>query len=256
MTLPTPLSVEMFATSEFWGGLFAIVWINILLSGDNAVVIALAARSLPPQQKKWAVVWGSAAAIVMRVVLMVAAVELLKLPFLKIIGGLLLLWIAIQLLTPGAGNGSARIRDSGNLGTAIRTIVFADLVMSLDNVIGVVAAANGNLVLLVLGVAVGIPLIVFGSTLILKVMDRFPLIITLGAGLLGYIAGEMLITDPAVADRVENHAHWLRDIMPGPLELSMAGIVGAVMVVVGGKLLAARAGPEKIIDLAEQQGND
>jgi YjbE family integral membrane protein len=246
----------MFATSEFWGGLLAIVWINILLSGDNAVVIALAARSLPPQQKKQAVVWGSAAAIAMRVALMIAAVELLKLPFLKIIGGLLLLWIAIQLLTPGAGNGSAKIRSSGNLGAAIRTIMFADLVMSLDNVIGVVAAANGNQVLLVLGVVIGIPLIVFGSTLILKVMDRFPLIITLGAALLGYIAGAMLITDPVVADWVASHAPWLKDIMPGPLEFSMAGVIGAVMVVVVGKLLAARAGPEKISDLAEQQSND
>ncbi len=248
--------VEMFATSEFWGGLFAIVWVNILLSGDNAVVIALAARSLPPQQKKQAVIWGSAAAIALRVVLMIVAVELLKLPFLKIIGGLLLLWIAIQLLTPGTGKGSAKIKGSGNLGAAIRTIMFADLVMSLDNVIGVVAAANGNLVLLVLGVAVGIPLIVFGSTLILKVMDRFPLIITFGAALLGYIAGEMLITDPAVADWVASHAHWLMDIMPGPLELSMAGVIGAAMVVVIGKLLAARAAPQKTIDLVEQQGND
>ena len=246
----------MFATSEFWSGLFTIVWVNILLSGDNAVVIALAARSLPPQQKKQAVIWGSVAAIALRVVLMIVAVELLKLPFLKIIGGLLLLWIAIQLLMPGTGNGSAKIKDSGNLGAAIRTMIFADFVMSLDNVIGVVAAANGNLVLLVLGVAVGIPLIVFGSTLILKVMDRFPLIITFGAALLGYIAGEMLITDPAVADWVASHAHRLKDIMPGPLEFSMAGVISAIMVVVVGKLLAARAGPQKIIDLAEQQGND
>ncbi len=246
----------MFATSEFWGGLFAIVWVNILLSGDNAVVIALAARSLPPQQKKQAVIWGSVAAIALRVVLMIVAVELLKLPFLKIIGGLLLLWIAIQLLMPGTGIGSAKIKDSGNLGAAIRTIMFADFVMSLDNVIGVAAAANGNLVLLVLGVAVGIPLIVFGSTLILKVMDRFPLIITFGAALLGYIAGEMLITDPAVADWVASHAHWLKDIMPGPLEWSMAGVIGAAMVVVIGKFLAARAAPQKVIDLVEQQGND
>ncbi|HUO43911.1 MAG TPA: TerC family protein [Burkholderiales bacterium] len=248
--------MEMLATSEFWGGLFAIIWINLLLSGDNAVVIALAARSLPPKQKKQAVIWGSAAAIAMRVALMILAVELLKLPFLKIVGGLLLLWIAIQLLTPGAGNGSAGIKDSGNLGATIRTIMFADLVMSLDNVIGVVAAANGNLVLLVLGVAIGIPLIVFSSTLVLKVMDRFPLLITLGAGLLGYIAGEMLITDPAVAGWVEGNAHWLRDIMPGPLEFSAAGIAGAVAVVIAGKLLAARTETGKIVDLMERRGRD
>ena len=248
--------VETFATSEFWGGLFAIVWVNVLFSGDNAVVIALAARSLPPQQKKQAVLWGSAAAIVLRVVLMIIAVELLKLPFLKIISGLLLLWIAIQLLTLGAGGGSAKIKDSGNLGAAIRTIMFADLVMSLDNVVGVVAAANGNLVLLVLGVAIGIPLIVFGSTLILKVMDRFPLIITFGAALLGYIAGAMLITDPAIAEWVASHAHWLKDIMPRPLELSMAGVIGAALVVIAGKLLAAHTAPQKIIDLVEQQNND
>ena len=249
--------MEMFATTEFWGGLLAIVWVNILLSGDNAVVIALAARSLPPQQKRQAIAWGSAAAIAMRLLLTVVAVELLKLPFLKIVGGALLLWIAVQLLVPGAGgNGAGKIRPGGSLGAAVRTIMFADLVMSLDNVIGVVAAARDNLVLLVFGIAIGIPLIIFGSTLMLKVMDRYPLLVVFGAALLGYIAGEMLVGDPAVQDWVAGHAHWLQDAVPGPLDFSIAGLFGAVAVVVVGKLLAARAGPEKIVDLVEQQHSD
>ena len=248
--------MEMFTTPEFWGGLLAIVWVNILLSGDNAVVIALAARSLPPRQKQQAIVWGSAAAIVMRLLLTAVAVELLKLPFLKIVGGILLLLIAIQLLVPAAGSDSGKIKSGGSLGVAVRTIMFADLVMSLDNVIGVVAAAHDNLVLLVLGIVIGIPLIVFGSTLMLKVMDRFPLIVMCGAALLGYIAGEMLVVDPAIEGWVENNAHWLQDVIPGPPEFSIAGLFGAIIVVVTGKLIAARAAPEKMVDLAEQQYND
>jgi YjbE family integral membrane protein len=202
------------------------------------------------------VVWGSAAAIAMRIVLMIVAVKLLQLPFLKIIGGLLLLWIAVQLLVPGTGDGTARVRKSSNLGAAIRTIMFADLMMSLDNVIGVVAAAKGNLVLLVLGLTIGIPLLVSSSRLILKVMDCFPLIITLGAALLGYIAGDMLITDSVIERWIESNAHWLQDFMLGPLKVSMAGMVGAVAVMITGRLVAARVAPEAMIDLAERRHND
>jgi len=248
--------MEMFATSEFWGGLLAIVWINILLSGDNAVVIALAARSLPPHQKRRAIVWGSTAAIAMRLLLTAVAVELLRLPFLKIVGGALLLWIAIQLLVPSTGGSSDKVKAGGTLGAAIRTIMFADLVMSLDNVIGVVAAAHDNLVLLTLGIAIGIPLIVFGSTLMLKVMDRYPLIVTFGAALLGYIAGEMLVADPAIEGWVAANAHWLEDVIPGPLRFSIAGLFGAILVVGVGKLIAARILPEKVVDLVEQRRND
>lgn len=228
--------MEMLVSTEFWIGLLAIIWVNILLSGDNAVVIALAARSLPPKQQKQAIIWGSVAAIVMRVILTIVAVEMLKLPYLKIVGSLLLLWIAIQLLVPEDGGDGDGEKTYGSMFAAIRTIMIADLVMSLDNVIGVAAAAKGNTVLLVLGLAISIPLIVFGSTLILKVMDRFPIIITAGAALLGWIAGDMLVTDPAIADWVQASAIWLDS-------LHVAPIMGAAFVVVMGTWIARRKPP-------------
>jgi len=228
--------MEMLASHEFWIGLLAIIWINILLSGDNAVVIALAARSLPPKQQKQAIVWGSVAAIVMRVILTIVAVEMLKLPYLKIVGALLLLWIAVQLLVPEDDGGDGQAKAYGSMFAAIRTILIADLVMSLDNVIGVAAAAKGNIVLLVLGLAISIPLIVFGSTLILKVMDRFPIIITAGAALLGWIAGDMMPTDPAIADWVKANMDWLISLWGAP-------IIGAVLVVIVGTWLARRKPP-------------
>ena len=186
---------------EFWQALGAIIWVNLLLSGDNAVVIALAARSLPPQQQKVAVFWGSAAAIILRVILTVFAVALLQLPWLKLIGGLLLLWIGVKLMVPEEGGED--IKSSDNLFQAVKTILIADLVMSLDNVIAVAAAAEqgppeAKIALLVIGLALSIPIVIFGSTLMLKVMDRFPVIITLGAALLGYIAGDIMATDPAL----------------------------------------------------------
>lgn len=225
--------MEMLLSHEFWIGLLAIIWVNILLSGDNAVVIALAARALPPKQQKQAIVWGSVAAIIMRVILTIVAVEMLKLPYLKIVGALLLLWIAIQLLVPEDDGGEGQAKTYGSMFAAIRTIMIADLVMSLDNVIGVAAAAKGNVVLLVLGLAISIPLIVFGSTLILKVMDRFPIIITAGAALLGWIAGDMLPTDPAIAVWVKANLDWL-------ISLRGAPIIGAALVVFIGTWLARR----------------
>ena len=203
----------MLSSPEFWIGLLEIIGVNILLSGDNAVVIALAARSLHGKRQKQAIIWGSAAAVAMRVILTVFAVELLKLPSLKIIGSLLLFWIAVKLLLPGEGNGKG-IQGSEHLISAIKTIMIADLVMSLDNVIGVAAAAKGNVTLLILGLAISIPLIIFGSTFILKLMQRFPIIITLGAALLGYIAGEMLASDPLMSDWIEIHANILKLLAP------------------------------------------
>ncbi|MBK8322744.1 MAG: TerC family protein [Betaproteobacteria bacterium] len=232
-------------TPQFWAALMAIIGVNIVLSGDNAVVIALAARSLPPHQQKQAILWGSGAAIVMRIVLTIVAVELLRLPYLKIIGSILLLWIAVQLLLPEdeeGGDGPA----VGGLGAAIRTILIADLVMSLDNVIAVAAAAKGSMLLLVLGLAISIPLVIFGSTMLLKVMERFPVIITLGAALLGWVSGDMAVTDPAIKDWVDANAAWLHTAAPA------AGAAGVVAV---GKWLASRAesqhkeGPE--VDLAK-----
>ncbi|MBI2306494.1 MAG: YjbE family putative metal transport protein [Rhodocyclales bacterium] len=221
-----------FGTPAFWVALLQIIGADIVLSGDNAVVIALATRSLPPQQQRLAIFWGTFAAVAMRVTLTVVAVTLLKLPVLKLVGALLLLWIAVQLLLPeedGEGEGGSAI---GGLGAAIRTILMADLVMSVDNVIAIAAAAKGNFALLIIGLAVSIPLVIFTSTFLLKLMERYPVIITLGAALLGWVAGEMAITDPLVADWINANAHWLHTAAPG---------AGAVLVVAVGKFLASRA---------------
>ena len=186
-------------TSQFWLGLGAIIWVNIILSGDNAVVIALAARSLPSHQQTKAVIWGAGAAVVLRIVLTIVAVELLKLSYLKLLGGVLLLWIAVKLLVPEDDGGDG-IKSSSNLLAAIKTILIADLVMSLDNVIAVAAVAKGSIVLLVLGLLISIPLVVFGATMLMKLMETYPVIITVGAALIGYVSGEMLVTDPVVLE--------------------------------------------------------
>ncbi len=214
---------------QFWIPLLQIIGINIVLSGDNAVVIALAARSLPPHQQKKAIAWGAGAAIAMRIVLTLFAVVLLTLPYLKLIGAVLLIWIGIQLLLPD--DGEENIESHSNLIAAIKTILIADLVMSLDNVIGVAAAAKGSVTLLVLGLAISIPLVIFGATMLLKLMERFPVIITIGGGLLGYVAGEMAVTDPAVKDWVDANMPMLHEI---------AAIAGVAIVLVVGKVLAKK----------------
>jgi len=236
--------VEMLGDLQFWTALGQIILINIVLSGDNAVVIALAARSLPAQQQKAAIFWGSGAAVVMRIILTIMAVELLKLPYLKIVGGLLLLWIAVQLLLPedqGEGKGA----QSVGFWSALKTILIADLVMSLDNVIAVAAAAKGDLTLLIAGLAISIPLVIFGSTLLLKVMGRFPIIITIGAALLGWVAGEMFVTDPLVKDWVDANAAVLHWVGPG---------AGAAIVVALGTWLTAQvmATRPALVDLGER----
>jgi len=220
-----------FTSAAFWAALGSIILANILLSGDNAVVIAMAARSLPPHQQKKAILFGSAAAIVMRIVLTIIAVEMLKWPFLKIIGGLLLVYIGVTLMLEDDDGGDEGANASAGLMAAIRTILIADLVMSLDNVLAVAAAAKGNTVLLVLGLGISIPLIIFGSTLLLKVMERFPIIITIGAALLGFLAGEMLLTDPAVVQRIGEQSHTV---------INAAGAVGAAVVVGLGMWLQRR----------------
>jgi len=243
--------VEFLADQQFWIGLGQIIVVNIVLSGDNAVVIALAARSLPAHQQRKAVFWGSGAAVVMRIVLTIVAVEILKLAYLKLVGAVLLLWIAVQLLLPEGDDGE-HVAASGGLASAIKTILIADLVMSLDNVIAVAAAAKGSLTLLIIGLALSIPLVIFGSTLLLKLMDRFPVIVTAGAGLLGWVAGEMAVTDPAIAAWVDDSARWLHYATPA---LGVAGVIGV------GRWLARRAeraeaATRELVDLAprEEQG--
>ncbi len=217
---------------EFWIALLKIIGINVVLSGDNAVVIALAARSLPAKQQKRAVMWGSGAAVVLRIVLTIVAVELLQLPYLKILGACLLLWIGIQLLVPEEEHGSGRHVKTASMAVAVRTILLADLVMSVDNVIAVAAAAKGSLVLLVTGLLVSIPLVIFGSTYLMRFMERWPIIVTLGGGLLGWVAGEMAVTDPLVRNWVDASAKWLHYLLP---------IGGALLVVLIGKWMATRA---------------
>ena len=233
--------LEELTTQAFWIGLLKIIGVNLILSGDNAVVIALAARSLPERQQKAAVLWGSGAAVLMRIILTVFAVALLTLPWLKIIGSLLLFWIGIKLLVPE--DGDEDISASDNLVAAIKTILIADLVMSIDNVIAVAAAAQGSLTLLILGLGISIPLVIFGSTMLLHLMERWPIIITIGGGLLGFVAGEMLVTDPALKG-------WLTGLgvafegekpMVGGISLEIiVGLIGAVIVIAIGTLIGKR----------------
>ncbi len=215
-------------SGALWGAFGAIIVANILLSGDNAVVIAMAARSLPAGQQKKAIFWGSAAAIVMRVVLTVVAVNLLRLPFLKLIGGGALLWIGGQLLVDSDDGGE--VASHGTMFAAIRTILVADLVMSVDNVIAVAGAADRapeayRLPLLIVGLGLSIPLIIAGSTLLMKIMERLPIIITLGAALLGFLAGEMFVTDPSTDA-------WFHRNMAEP-DFIVGGLCAVLVVVVG-----------------------
>src|ERR1044071_8535495 len=232
--------LEEVLTQAFWLGLLKIIGVNIILSGDNAVVIALAARSLPAKQQKQAVIWGSLAAIVMRVILTIFAVALLSLPWLKLVGSLLLFWIGVKLLIPEDDDDN--IQASDQLLAATKTILIADLVMSLDNVIAVAAAAGGSYLLLILGLAISIPLVIFGATLLLKLMERFPVIITAGAGLIGWVAGEMLVADVALRPWLEGIGVQYKGEHPQVAGVSLeiiAGVIGIAFVVLLGKWLGA-----------------
>lgn len=227
---------------DFWIALLQIIGVNIVLSGDNAVVIALAARGLPAKQQMRAVAWGSGAAVVMRIVLTIVAVELLRMPYLKLVGAVLLLWIAVKLLIPAKGSEGHGVAST-SMASAIKTILLADLVMSLDNVIAVAAAAKGNTALLIIGLAISIPLVVFASRLLLTLMDRAPVIITLGAALLGWVAGEMAVTDPVAKGWVDAQAAVLYNaasaVVPAFLHYA-ASAAGAIGVVLVGTWLASR----------------
>lgn len=238
------------ASPTFWVALGEIILVNIVLSGDNAVVIALAARSLPPRQQKQAIIWGSVAATVILVALTIVAAEIFQMPYLRLVGSLLLFWIAVQLLLPGdEGEG---VKTSRNAWTAMRTILVADLIMSTDNVIGVAATAKGDLLLLMLGLGVSVPVVIFGSTLVMKLIGRFPVIITAGAALLGWVAGDMLDSDPAIVGWLAAHVPWLQFTLPVLGEISWTQVFGAILVVTVGRLWAARAARigSRPIDLA------
>ena len=229
--------MDFLTSPAFWVALGQIIMIDILLGGDNAVVIALACRKLPPAQRTKGILWGTAGAIVLRVILIFFAMTLLALPWLKFIGALLLVWIGIKLIAPD-DEGHGDVATSDKLLAAIKTIIVADLVMSVDNVLAIAGAAQGahqdhQLALVIFGLLVSIPIIVWGSTMVLKLMGRFPVIITLGAMLLGWIAGQMAYTDPAIKAYVPASAFWGY----------AAAAVGALLVLAAGKLMQARQKP-------------
>jgi YjbE family integral membrane protein len=227
--------MEALATPQFWIAVGQIILIDILLGGDNAVVIALACRNLPAEQRKWGIIWGTAGAIVLRVILIAFALTLLAIPYLKIVGAVLLVYIGVKLLLPEHEDEHANINPSDKLWGAVRTVIIADLVMSVDNVLAIAGAAQNagqhQLALVIFGLLVSIPIIVWGSQIVLKLMDRFPIIITAGGMLLGWIAGQMAYTDPA-----------LKGIVPvsKPIEYACAA-AGAVLVLLLGKWLSNRA---------------
>jgi len=220
-----------FGTPQFWVAGMEIIVINILLSGDNAVVIALACRNLAPRQRRLGIFWGVIGAVVLRVILTFFAVALLRMPYLQLIGAALLLWIGIKLIAE-EDEGDHEIEASDKLMSAVKTVIVADLVMSLDNVIGVAGAAKGSLMLLVFGLVVSIPLVVVGAQLIMKLIERFPILVMAGGGLLGYIAGEIAVDDAAVKPWIEAQMPQLHYIAP---------ILGIVIVVGVGLWLTRRA---------------
>lgn len=241
-----------FASTTFWISLLQIIWIDLLLSGDNAVVIALACRSLPPNQRKWGILLGAGAAVGLRILFALAVSYLLGIPFLKVVGGLLLLWIAVKLITDNEGE-AHDVAASDNLWKAVRTIAIADAVMSLDNVVAIAAAARGHWELFVFGLLLTIPLIIFGSQLVLALLTRFPALIWAGAALLGWIAGEMLVGDVMSLQYLQhlNPALVAPDadspigIKTAALPHYVASVIGALVVLGIGYALRIRRSDEK-----------
>lgn len=224
-----------FIETLHWGALFQIILIDILLGGDNAVVIALACRNLHHKQRIQGILWGTAGAIIMRVILIAFALALLTVPFLKIAGALLLLWIGIKLLIPDSEHHD-KVKGGSSVMAAVKTIIVADLVMSLDNIIAIAGAAQNTLPdhqlgYVIFGLLLSVPIIVWGSTLVLKLIDRFPVVVTLGAGLLGWIAGGMLVTDIFIIEQI--------GAVPIAVKI-IAEAVGAILVVICGKWFASR----------------
>lgn len=235
--------MEFLTSPEFWVALGQIIIIDILLGGDNAVVIALACRKLPPAQRTKGIIWGTAGAIILRVVLIAFAMTLLNLPFLKVVGAILLVWIGVKLLAPDE-DGHGSVAESDKLLAAIKTIIVADLVMSVDNVIAIAGAAQNagdhSLLLVVLGLLISIPIIVWGSQLVIKLMERFPAIITAGGMLLGWIAGGMLVSDPALAN--PDKWQWMFKLEQSDTLKYAASVAGALLVLAVGKAIVAQRG--------------
>lgn len=238
--------METFLHAEFWIAVGQIIMIDILLGGDNAVVIALACRKLPDHQRTQGIVWGTVGAIVLRVVLIFFALTLLQIPYLKLVGAVLLLWIGVKLLAPGDEDDHGNVQSADKLWAAVRTVIVADLVMSVDNVIAIAGAAESaggdhKMPLVVFGLLVSIPIIVWGSQFVIKLMDRFPSVILLGGMLLGWIAGTMAVGDPALAGQIPQAG-------PGEALASVryaAGVAGALLVLAVGQLLKRRQAAQR-----------
>ena len=223
--------MEEFFTAHFWLAVGQIIMIDILLGGDNAVVIALACRQLPAHQRLKGILWGTAGAIVLRVILIAFALTLLQVPFLKLVGAALLVWIGIKLLAPHDEEAHAKIPGNEKLWAAVKTVIVADLVMSIDNVIAIAGAADAagsqhQMPLVIFGLLVSIPIIIWGSQLVLKLMDRFPAIITLGGMLLGWIAGTMAHSDPAIRGWLPQTTYWSWGL--GLLGMALVLLVGTL----------------------------
>lgn len=237
--------MAMMENPAFWVAALQIIWINVLLSGDNAVVIALACRTLPPRQRFWGMIIGAGVAVVLRIIFTGVVTQLMVLPYLKLIGGILLLWIAVKLVVPDESHGESKIAAAENLWRAVRIVAIADIVMSLDNVIAIAASAEMaaarvdisqatfvKFVLITFGLATSIPLIIAGSALLMTILERFPVLVWAGAALLGWVAGEIMIKDPAVIG-------WIGEATVDKLHY-WAAAVGAVFVVAAGLLLVRR----------------
>ncbi len=234
--------------ADFWIAVGQIIMIDILLGGDNAVVIALACRKLPPALRTRGILWGTAGAIVLRVILIFFALTLLAIPYLKIVGAVLLVWIGIKLLAPDDEGGHGDIQASDKLWAAVKTVIIADLVMSVDNVIAIAGAAEGaggdhKMPLVIFGLLVSIPIIVWGSQLVIKLMDRFPMVIIIGGMLLGWIAGSMAVTDPAVLGYLPTLPVQRAGALPEVMAAVRygAGLAGALLVLAVGLLVKRRA---------------
>ncbi len=234
--------MSMIENPAFWIAVLQIIWINILLSGDNAVVIALACRTLPPRQRFWGMIFGAGVAVLLRIIFTGIVTQLMALPFLKLVGGVLLLWIAVKLIVPEESHGEGKIQAAESLWRAVRIIAIADIVMSLDNVIAIAAAADSaaarvdvaqaalvKFVLIGFGLATSIPLIIAGSALLMMILERYPILVWAGAALLGWVAGEIMIKDPVVAG-------WIGDAAVDKFHL-WAAVAGAAFVVGVGILL-------------------
>jgi YjbE family integral membrane protein len=231
-----PFDWAALAQPPFWLAVGSIIWINILLSGDNAVVIAMASRGLPPRQRKWGIILGAAVAVLLRIVFTGIVARLLAIPFLKLGGGLALLWIAVKLVLPEQEPAGDDVEAAGSLWRAVQIVAIADLIMSLDNVIAIAAAAHGDTILIIFGLIVSIPLIVAGAALLTRLLTRFPVLVWAGAALLGWIAGEIMVEDPIVAG-------WL-DAATMPRLGTWAAMAGAAFVVgMGYVLVRARRVP-------------